>query len=353
MAAGLGVARWLNRPHDETYTAFLAARTRLVTAPVAGRVPEILIEEGQTVETGQNLLVIAEDEVEPRRSAHAGRVTSLERELAQAQAKVEVDLAWRLRELNAEILQTRLNSARFLKAQFDEQLGTHAWRDVADDQEMIAGVATPESVFRTASLPEISPDKSKIQALLKHEAASNAAEVSAVQIRLCDERLAELEKLKSQLPEKISQALGIAIIEAKLTQAQSELEALTESPSETPVLSPSYGTVGVYRVHVGEQIDAGTPIVEILDEDRRYLTVRIPTDALTSFAAESLVELHFGDGEPRTGKILRIPPQTTQADTTPHNQEAYVKLHIEPVDKLWPNVPIGTAVRVNPAPASH
>jgi hypothetical protein len=100
---------------------------------------------------------------------------------------------------------------------------------------------------------------------------------------------------------------------------------------------------------VGERVATGEPIVELLDGDRRFLTLQIPSRSLPLFAVDAEVALEFPGGIQRMGIVRRIPPQTSNVGRdlgTSDSDDAPITLRIDPVDRLWPEVPIGSAVTV-------
>ena len=347
LAISLGLTRWLDISSSRSYTAYLHSHVTLITADCDARIHEILIDEGEMAEAGQAIFLLKSEGATLKPAVKRREVSELGAELEQSRAKAEVDLAWRLKNLRAEILETRLKSANFLKARFNQRVEEYAWQKFLEQSDNT--LALPADVFQSLVFESTQPDETRVRAMLNHEAAHNAIEVSSVLIDLCERRLKELEKLESDLPEKIQRAAGLDAAESRLAWAREELQQIEQPQTKRSVTTPAYGTVGIYRKKVGERVAVGEPIVELLDGDRRFLTLQIPSRSLPHFAVDAEVALEFPGGDQRTGIVRRIPPQTSDVGRdigTSDSDDAPITLRIDPVDRLWPEVPIGSAVTV-------
>ncbi len=352
LAGSLGLTSWMERSGPEPLTAILQAHTTTIAASRDARIQQVLVDEGQVLAGDRPVVVLADDGLDSRLSQKRLEAAALKVELEQARAKADVDLAWRIKNLDAEILQTQLKSANFLKEHFDHQMEEIAWREFLDDDNAVAGATQSDERFHSVLYRVQTPDEIRIRAMLEQEAARNGVEVSDAQVKLCDERLRGLKKLRRELPEKIHCAMGVDVAETRLKQALEEIGLLEEQERALTLSTPSYGTVGVFHKRAGERVAAGEPIVEILDQDRRFLVLDVPSRRVGSFEAGAEVDLLFPGGVERMGTVRGIPPQTVPSprrDRRLDNQDALVPVHIDPIDKLWPDVPIGSSVEVTPA----
>jgi hypothetical protein len=105
--------------------------------------------------------------------------------------------------------------------------------------------------------------------------------------------------------------------------------------------------VGVFHKEVGDHVAAYEPIVQLLDEEQPYLLLQIPSRQISDFPPGTLVSLKFPNGAVGKGRVVEIPPQTTEI---PGNgtagSETKIAAHIDPVGMLWPNIPFGSVVEV-------
>jgi multidrug efflux pump subunit AcrA (membrane-fusion protein) len=358
LALGVGAAYGLARANASTSLGYLETESAVVSAGVAGKIEEMAAAEGARVEPGQKILVVVDELLESQISALRRRVDVLHSEVNQARAQADVDLRWRMKELESEILDIRLKSAGFLQSRYDQEIEQFAWTDLLkesliDPVEFFADAAPDHHHLYPQIQPVSLPRESRMKAAIRKEAASNALEVSQAQIEMCEARLKELETLKHDLPQQIARSHGVEVAEARLAEATEELSRLESRPRNIELKSPIHGTVGIFRKAKGDRVGAGESIVTILDEDQRFLTLLIPSRQAPQYPAGGRVLLDFPGGETRIGQIRTVPPQavTTVGDTTaaPAAQDSLISLRIDPVEKLWPAAPVGTAVQVRPA----
>ena len=341
LAAGLGTVHWLESGGRETWSGYLQAQTTPAVAPAPVRVREIVATEGELIDRGDVLAVLIDEELEQETAAWQASVSDLQNRLDEARARAHVELAWRIKELDSELHAARLDSARFLQAEFDSRMRVQAWRDYLSGG-LIAGRLAHHEFIGVLLKDGRLTEEGRLRGLLGEEAARNALEVATTQLQLCDQRLAELERLKQQLPESLARAAGVDRLQAELAEATAKLNELQARSAETTLRAPEYGKVGVYRKAAGDQVAAGETVVEILDQERRCVAVQVPSRKLPIVKAGTAVELRFPGGEARTGIVQAIPPQATAT----REDDAVVALRIDPTEKLWPEAPAGSSVEV-------
>ena len=347
LCGGLGLVFWLDSSDSGTLTGFLQVESVCVSVPHDTVVGQIHVRPGEAVEIGQPLIALADDGLEPRHTAKQLEVEKLNAELAQVQAKADVELAWRTKEVDKDLFETQSKLASHLKDRFRWQIAREAWTDYLVGDNALTSVGSTESVFqsllesRTAMTHE-----TWIQAVLQQETASNAAEVHGAQMEMCEQRLEKLDALKSQLPEKIRRAAGIDVVQARLAIANRELARLEELKQSLTLHAPAYGTVGVFRKRAGDRVSASEPIVRLLDSDRPYLFIQVPSRLLPRFVAGAEIDLEFPDGESRIGRVSESSLCDHLSDDAGRGNGTNA-VRIDPAGKLWPIVPVGSAVVLN------
>src|SRR5690606_7650109 len=123
--------------------------------------------------------------------------------------------------------------------------------------------------------------------------ADNHTEVLNTQITLCEERLAELDRLKSELPEQIERSFGVDRIRDDLEAIEQRLESAKADDAKFSPKSPAFGRVGVYRRSEGEFVSAGETLVEIFDSERPYVLVTVPVSKLVELTSGRRVRVEF------------------------------------------------------------
>ena len=333
-------------PPHETFSGHVVSRTTFVTADRAGVVTELIAVESDRVTLGDPLLVLADEELQDEIAEAQEHVATLTVAHRQAEASAEVELAWRMKEIDEDITATQLMAAGFLKEKFNHEMERSMWADVLASHETVLRFNEGDEVFQSMVLRNRLPNETRMSAVMRMESASNAVDVSVVQVDICDGRLLELSQLKEQLPQHIREMTGVDTAEARLVQAQSELTRLESRQVELTVASTAVGTVGVFQRKPGDHLQPGMPIVELLDDSRRWIEVAIPSRDITEFTIGSNVELEFPGDEERTGCVFSIAPQAEPGTAVSSSTDAQVMVRIEPTEKLWPIVPVGSRVDV-------
>jgi biotin carboxyl carrier protein len=224
-----------------------------------------------------------------------------------------------------------------------------AWQDFIKQHDALADASSGDEVVKSLIYSSRVPDETRIRAMLQHDDAQNAAEAHTVQLKLCEQRLTELDALKTQLPGEIERAAGVDVVTARLTQAVEELSQLEAEAETIELTATAWGTVGMFQKQIGDRVQKGDVLVELLDEDRCHLELHVPSRHVVDFAAGTEVVLLFPGGETRWGKVHSVPPQTIRSPrktTGKNGLDALVTIRVDPIEKLWPSLPIGSAIEV-------
>ncbi len=348
LVSGLGLTRLIAPVESARFTGSLQAESTIVTAERGARIEELLAETGTDMQPGGLIVRLQDTELEQQAARKRADVDRFKAELAQANARAAVEFSWRRKQLDSEIFETELKVAGYLKEQFSLEVTSVAWDGfLANLNDRVATDLTDSVVLQSvAHATPAFPDEERIRALLRKQSAENAAEVYATQIEMCETRLNGLKKLKDELAAQIRTANGIDVAESRLAQADGELKNLEARLAELTLESSTYGTVGLYQKQVGDVVEPGETIVSLFDEERRFVTVLVPTTSAPLFQSEALVQIEFANGEVREGIVQAHPPQTVLDSDS---EETHIELRILPSGKLWPVLAIGSSVSVEPA----
>ena len=130
--------------------------------------------------------------------------------------------------------------------------------------------------------------------------------------------LREVEKLR----------LDLKVVEAQLSQARALLAQAEDDLAETILRAPLSGVVTVKDVEAGEFVQAGTPVLTLVELDQVWVKAFVPEDRLgrIRFGQEAAVTTDSFPGKTYAGRISFISPE---AEFTPKNiqtREERVKL---------------------------
>lgn len=343
--ASSGLASWLTSDEDQSVVGFVEAERCELRAQQAGRVNSLLVKPGELVHSGAPVLVYELAELEQSITQLQQQIAGLEDQCAQAQARADVELAWRLKDLDSEILQAKIDAAGFLKEQFTSQLKHRALSSVMERGVDYQNASLNEPVVRPLVFTP-TPRSTRVQTLLEQQEAVNAVEVYGVQIEICDARVSRLEKLKAALSEQVDAACGVDRLERELTVARDELLALKSKSAKQQLLANGHGVVTQLSVSAGQQLAAGDLVAEFYDRQRRFITAQVPSELAHRFAAETQVKVFFAGDEPYAGTVVGSPLQAESQPLTAAGSAVMVPVRIEPAGKLWPDVAFGSAVSI-------
>ena len=342
---GLGVTSWLDGSSQPVYSGRLQAHSVAVKAGRQARIVALPAESGTSVKPGDTLVVVADQPLEDRIRRQTQEVKELESEADRVAAAAEIELQWRQRDLQSERFELQLKAANLLQDKINRQVEQIAWQERLSS---LSSWSSQEDGPFGGLLQRSFPDNGRIQAMLKEDTAASAAETIGIQLSLCENRVAEIEKLEKELETKVRISAGVNLAQQRLERAREELKTLEGQCDSLKITSPSYAIVGVPQRHAGDIVQAGETIVELLDPERRFLIAEVPSSAGAEFPTGSRVTLMFPGNEVRDGIVRELPPQTDQP--TGRTQESFLEVRIEPAGRLWPNVPIGSRVNVTVLP---
>lgn len=330
---------WVHQEEEQLVPGYVTAPTVIVRAPQDGLLREWLVPDGAIVGPRQELLRFTDAGLNRQLAEVRDEIQRLETELRRREAKADVELAWRLRTIEAEILANRLKAAELIQREYDQRIELHAWQQRLRGKEEPLQAASPDTVFRTAARQDEFFRRQWSKVIQQHESARNAVEVSQVQIQLCENRLKELQQLKKELPEKVRRAAGVDETAGRLAAARKHLKQLQDRQEIVTLFPPAYGKVRIEVRNTHRLVKAHTPLARIVDEERRYLSVAVPPEYLGRFKVGQTVTIRFDGHRPRRGLIrdIRI-PDVPQTDT--------VTMIIQPSGRIWPIVPLGSAAYV-------
>ena len=344
IGAGVTISLVVETP-GAWHAGYVQARSRTISAIRDARIIKILVKPGQLVYPGEPLLELTDHNLEQTFRDSEREVAELEAALTQAQAQAKVELSWRLKNLEADIFDTRLTAARLQQEKFSREVEKIASEELLKRASGDVPAELPIGIIRRIDGSSHSLSASeRLELQLKMNHAENALEVAQAQEELCDKQLARLETLKQELPAQIEESVGVKVAEARLAMARADLERLAVQLDALTVVATAAGTVGVLQKRAGDHVLAGEPIVELFDEKQPFILAPVPSTELADFRPGTEVRLSFSGNVDRRGTVRTIPPQAGASPGA--TVVSRVSVHIEPEGRGWPDVPFGSTVEV-------
>ncbi len=228
----------------------------LVASKWPGRVAHILIQEGDTVGTGQVVAELDASQIDAQvRQAEAAvdaakaQWTAAKTELATLQKQVPLTIDTARADVTHAQAALAAARARADQAQRDAQRMRRLLKKNSVDRER---AEQAETALRVA----------------KADVTTALAAVAQA-----EKRLAEAELGKEQIKAKQAEVEALG---AQVTEADARLTEARATRSDLSLRAPAGGVVTERIADEGEVVAAGTPVVDIVDLDRLYLKVYVP-----------------------------------------------------------------------------
>ena len=265
------------------------SRESRVASGANGRVLELLVREGDVVQTGQGLLRLDADALQ-RQAENA--------ELALAQARIN------------------LQRAR---------------------SQAVDGVAQAEAGVRAAegSLAVAQRQLEEAEALLDLGAVA-AADVQALRAQRDQAQSAALQAADALARARRVDQEDLALLELQERQAEVQLRQARDAVAEAIVRAPFTGEVAELLVEVGEFVGAGSPVARVLGLDAQLATFTVPPEDVTALVSAGRVVIELG------GQVL----DATVTRTERSAQQARLVTVVATLDPAAPRLPGGSVAEV-------
>lgn len=279
--------------HVETDNAYVGADTAQVTPLISGPVAKVLVSETQIVAAGQPLVVI--DDADARIA-----VLSAQAALGQAQRKVsgyfatDTALAGQVAAREADIARAKA-AVTGAQADLEQARVELSRRKALSDSGAVSGeeLTTAQSRFTNAQSALVEARAALTQALASRNAAEGTRGVNTALISGLS---------ASKNPEVVA-------AEARLESAQLAL-------SRTVLRAPIAGVVSKKNVQVGQQVQAGAPLMAIVPTTSAYVDANFKEVQLDKVAIGQPVTLTsdlYGGGVKFHGKVKGLSGGTGSA----------------------------------------
>jgi HlyD family secretion protein len=245
--------------HSIVLTGFVEGEERIVRSEVAGKVLDVQVREGDTVDRGRVLVRIDERDAASRRRQQELAIAALEAEIAKAEQGVALVSA----QVPAAIEAAR---AELVQAQADARL---AATNMERERKLVESKTEPQQ-----ALDNVSAKLKQADAVVaRQEAALTLARARENEIRVAE---ATLAAQRAQLP----------IEQEKLH----ELDLLLEKHE---VHASAAGTVQAKLINAGELAQPGRALISLLDEEDKYVRIYIPVPDLRVIHVHTAVEVQL------------------------------------------------------------
>lgn len=306
-----------------------------VAAKEGGRVLEVRVREGDHVTGGQVLAVLDDQQIRAREGgarealegararekAAKAQIDVLNEQLRQGQletVQAKSDAEGRVAQADANLAEAESDlaqqQARLELASFDKEAYTHLAQTGAVSERQGREAATTADSQAAA----VAAAKRRVEAA---RGALTTAKANVANAAIRGAQTAAVQKQIAQQKAEIASATASAAqAQHALAEAQADLQDLT-------VRAPFAGTVMTRSAEPGEVIQAGTPIVTLLDLTKVYLRGFVPEGKIGQIKVGQAARVYL-DSDPKKpvdAYVLRVDPQATFTPENTYFQDDRVK----------------------------
>jgi len=284
-AAGVAVYRYTTAPPTEvTLTGIVTTDEILVSPQIGGRIAQLLVKEGDTVTRDQLLAVLVADELKQDRAYYSYSEGGLRSQIAESEAALKHEqrlTADQIRQAQATLAATESQQAAS-KAQLEDALVS---LDRAQRMQK-EGIGTQESLDKARTARDVA--QAQLATLTRQIDAQRAA------VAVAEANAEQVAVRRSQVQVNEQQR---AAAEAQRAKADVRL-------AYTEVHAPVDGVVDVRVAHPGEVVNAGQPVVTLVNPDNLWVRADVEESYIDRIKAGDTLQVRLPSGAETTGTVF-------------------------------------------------
>jgi HlyD family secretion protein len=297
-----------------------------VAAKTSGRIREITVREGDQVQAGQVIAVLDDEQIRAREQQAMAAVRQAEARVKLSQHQIDV-LDEQLRQSRLGVDQARadaegkVSEAEGKLAAAEAQLAQAeaAYAQAKWDREAMARLFKKELIAEQEA--QRAQNNEEAQAAIvaasrrQVEAARGALTTAKANLVNPAIRSSQVAAVQGQI---LQARADIAAAQAEAERARAQLEEARANRKDLKVVAPFTATVATRTAEPGEVVNAGTPIVTLVNLGEVYLRAFVPEGQIgrVKLSQPARVYLDSAPAQPIDAYVLRVDPQ---ASFTPEN----------------------------------
>lgn len=256
----------------------------IVSPQIPGRIAKLLVDEGTPVKQGDLIALIDPAELEAEARAAAAMIDSLRSQVNSSQATKEATQGSTTSSVaNA---QARLQSTRAQLAQAEATL-VRVHSDSKRTIELAAsGVASDQERVQAES--NLSAQQATVQALKDQVSAAEA----------------DLNTATANIHQAHAAESNVRSVQGQLANAQAQLREAEVRLGYTKIYAPVTGTVSVRAAREGEVLNAGQPIITVVDLSDTWVRAAIPETNADHIGLGDALRIRLPGGTETSGKVF-------------------------------------------------
>ena len=266
------------------FTGIITGNDIIAGPLVSGRILHLYVDEGSEVKQGQLIAEIDPTELQAARDAAAANIRTLQARLSQSGKTRTMNDAQTSAAVQQAAAAVTAARAQLEQARANESLAEVTYK--RDQSLLDAGVIAPQERDTAYS------------AWLASQANTKAV---ADQVKAQEGQLAVVQANRQQVSVQES---DVAATQAELAQAVAQKNQAETQLSYTKVYAPATGIVSVRVAREGEVVQAGGPIVTVLDIDNLWVQTDIEENYIDKISFGQKVKVRFPSGEETEGTVF-------------------------------------------------
>ena len=265
-------------------TGIITGTDAIVSPLVQGRLQKLLVDEGSQVKAGQLLAEIDPTELRTVRDSATQNIRALQARLVQA----NTTLTMNDRQTIAAVQQAEA-SLTAARAQLDQAKATLSLNEVTYKRN--------QGLFQGGAIAAQDRDTAESNYL------ASQANVKALedQVRAAE---AQVEAARANRQQVDVQQADIAATKAQLAQAAAQREQADTQLGYTKLVSPIDGVVSVRVARQGEVVQAGGPVVTVLDVDHLWVQADVEETYIDQIAFGQKLKVRLPSGNTIEGTVF-------------------------------------------------
>jgi HlyD family secretion protein len=302
---------------------------------IAGRIVEVAVREGETVNAGDTLVKLSGKQTLASREEASARAEVSERRIDQSREEIRV-LESRLDQVDIQQQQAGLDSQGRV-AQAEGQLAAaqaERARAQAELEQNQADAQRYGELAKRGAVPQqqaeqfatrVKTSEALLEAARKQVAAAEGA-VKIARAALSNPQIREAEKVS--LHRQIDEArTRVRLNQAEKEAAKATLARADADVGDLTVTAPFAGVVITRAAEPGQVVSSGTTLLTMVDPERLYLRGFVPESqiGLVKVGQRAEIYLDSAPGEPIEAEVMRIDPEAMFTPENTYFQEDRVR----------------------------
>jgi len=297
-----------------------------VASKLSGRIIEVRVREGDTVNAGDVIALLDDEQIRAREDQARAAVSDAEARAEAARVQIAV-LQEQLRQSELLTEQARTDASGKVRQAESEVVAAEAelakqeaaYRIADFDREAYTRLAATGAVSERRGREAASTADQQIAAVAaakrRVESAQGALLVARASLSNPSIRVSQAGANRKQIAQ---QQKEVASATAKMEQAKAQLVEAQANRKDLNITAPFSGTVTTRTAEPGEVIAAGTPIITLLDLSKVYLRGFVPEGQIGKVKLDQPARVYLDShpDQPLEAYVSRVDPEAT---FTPEN----------------------------------